>query len=241
MTSDRHRETAVKHARIIEDQKRVKGQVVDLIVECFDLPSEPGALPSTAPAIDVKTFKKALSLFQADDYDELTSERNIDDRCGYALCSRPNRKHAGGGKKVWNHKRGKDFKLIDRREVERYCSSECEARGVFVRSQLSSEPAWTRDVTETAVVLLDDVQKQDDLAAAIKHLSLDKTARADLSAKMKELSLERGDGARPKPTSLEVAERDVSSDEVPLPPNPSGEDSIEGHNPRKVRFEAGAD
>jgi RNA polymerase II-associated protein 2 len=241
MTSDRHRETAIKHARIIEDQKRVKEQVIDLIVECFDLPSTPQAVPTTASAGDVRTFKKALSLFQADDFDELTSERNIDDRCGYALCSRPNQKHAGGGNKVWNHKRGKDFKLINRREVERYCSSECEGRGVFVRSQLSSEPAWTRDVTETAVVLLDDVQEQDDLATAIKQLTLDETARADLSAKMKELSLERGDGSKPQPTSLEVAEREVSSDEVPLPPDPGGLDSIEGHNPRKVRFAAGAD
>lgn len=237
MTTDRFRETAIKHARIIEDQKRVKTEVVDLILECFDLPSEPGAIPSTASSSDAKTFKKALSLFQVADFDELTSERNIDDRCGYALCSKPNRKYPGGGNKVWNHKTGKEFKLIDRSDVERYCSPECEARGLFVRSQLSTEPAWSRDVTETSVMLLDDVQKTNDLTAAIKQMTLDDTTKNDLSAKLKELSLERGDGSKPQTVSLEVAEKEIS-DAVPPPPQYDGVDTVEGHNPRKVRFEA---
>ena len=237
MSTDRFRETAIKHARIIEDQKNVMNQVTDLVLECFDLPTQSGALPAQPSPADHKIFKKALSLFQAADFDELASERNIDNRCGYALCSRPNRKHPGGGNKVWNHKSGKDFKLIDRSDVERWCSSECEARGVFVRSQLSNEPAWVRDVTETTVVLLDDLRKAEDLTAAIKQLSLDEAAKDDLNGRLKELSLERGDGSRAQTTLLEVTERQTP-DETPQPPAQTDGDEIEGYNPRKVRFEA---
>jgi RNA polymerase II-associated protein 2 len=235
MTTDRFRETAIKHARIIEDQKRVKTQVADLILECFDLPTQPNASPKSASVQDIKTFKKALSLFQPSDFDELTSERNIDDRCGYALCPNPNQKYAGGGQKVWNRKGGKDFQLLDRGDVERWCSSECRKRGQFVRAQLSSEPAWVRDVTDTQVELLDDLQAANDLAAAVAKLSIDDARKEDLVRRLKELALERGDVDRPSVAAVEISER-VPTENVPPPPQIAG-DSVEGHAPRGVRFE----
>lgn len=236
MTTDRFRETAIKHARIIEDQKRVKTQVADLILECFDFPSQQNASPDKPVPSDAKTFKKALSLFQPVDFDELASERNIDDRCGYALCPNPKYRHPSGGKKVWNRQSGKDFKLIDAAEVERWCSPECSDRGKFVRSQLSSEPAWLRDVTETKVVLLDDLRRSNDLAADIKKLSIDDAAKTDLNAKLKELSLERGNVSKPVDASFDIAEKEPTEG-IPEAPQVTGEDSIEGYNPGKVRFE----
>lgn len=236
MTTDRFRETAIKHARIIEEQKRVRDQVADLVLECFDLPSQQNTSPATPVAADAKVFKKALSLFQTSDFDELVSERNIDDRCGYTLCPNPNIKVKGGGNKVWNRKGGKNFKLLDRAEAERWCSKECGTRGEFVRAQLSNEPAWVRDETETKVTLLDDLQQSNDLAAAIKELSIQDFAKEDLEAKLNELSLERGNGRSRETGIIDIVEKDVEDGES-QPPDPSASHSIEGHEPRKVRFD----
>jgi RNA polymerase II-associated protein 2 len=231
MTTDRHRETATRHAQILEDQKRIRSQVIDLIIECYDLPSQPDVQPSDPRPPDAKLFNKALSLFQPSDFDELVSERNIDDRCGYALCPNPNQKARHGGTKIWNRKGGKNFKMVDRVDVEKWCSPSCKARGDFVKGQLSSEPAWLRDVTETQVKLLDDMQRADDLSAAIKDLTIDEATKDDLEAKLKLLSLERGDAGHDRISSNDVVENEVN--EVPEPPVPPS-----GNHPdaRRVRF-----
>ena len=235
MTTDRFRETAIRHARILEDQKRVKTQVADLILECFDLPGQQDVSAGKPLPADAKVFTKALSLFQPTDFDELVSERNIDDRCGYALCPRPNQRAPHGGSKVWNRKGGKDFRLVDKAEIEKWCSKSCKARGEFVKGQLSNEPAWVRDVTETKVVLLDDVRNTNDLAAAIEDLSIEESAKNDLEARLKELSLERGDAGKTDAGSIELVERQPT--ELAEPPRPAAQDSVEGHNPRRVRFD----
>jgi RNA polymerase II-associated protein 2 len=235
MTTDRFRETAVRHARIIEDQKRVKTQVADLVLECFDLPSQQGTSPRNPVPKDLKTFTTALSLFQPNDFDELVSERNIDDRCGYALCLNPNQKACHGGLKVWNGKGGSGFKLVDRAELERWCSKECRHRGEFVRAQLSTEPAWVRDVTETNVTLLDDMQRNDDIVAAIKDLSIAEPAKDVLEAKLKELSLERGDEGKPSTTTIDIIEKD-GANAVAEAPSALVADGVEGHQVRQVRF-----
>jgi RNA polymerase II-associated protein 2 len=235
MTTDRFRETAIRHARIIEDQKRVKAQVADLVLECFDLPSQQGTSPSDPMPKDLKTFTAALSLFQPNDFDELVSERNIDDRCGYALCPNPNQKARHNGLKVWNGKGGGGFKLVDRAELERWCSKECRHRGEFARAQLSTEAAWVRDVTETKVTLLDDMQRNDDIVAAIKDLSIAEPAKDELEAKLKELSLERGDEGKPVTTSIDIVEKD-RDDAVAEPPSALVANGVEGHEVRQVRF-----
>jgi RNA polymerase II-associated protein 2 len=236
MSTDRFRETALRHARILEDQKRVKAQVADLILECYDFPSQQDASPSAPSPADAKVFNTALSLFQTTDFDELVSERNIDERCGYALCSNPNKKARHGGNKVWNQKGGKDFKLVDKAEFEKWCSKSCQARGEFVKGQLSSEPAWLRDVTETKVRLLDDMQEADDLVAAVRALSLDKFDKDDLDSKLKSLSLERGDGQGVGGrNSTDVIEREGPENVQAPVPDPFG--NSENQASRKVRFD----
>ena len=234
MTTDRLRETAVRKARILEDQKRVRDQVTDLIIECYDLPSQPNATPGIPVPADVKVFCTALSLFQPSDFDELVSERNIDDRCGYALCPNPNQKAPSGGNKVWNRKGGKDFRLLDKAEFERWCSRACRIRGDFVQGQLSSEPAWVRDVSETKVRLLDDLRHENDLAAALRELSIEDSSKADLESRLKVLSLERGDGRNTSTSKPNIVEKEVT--ESPPPPQSTDHDDVEGHSVRKVRF-----
>ena len=153
---------------MLEEKKKLKTRIVDLVVEAYDLPSDKVSSPAEASAADIKLFKTCLSLFQPSDFDDLVRERNIDDRCGYALCSNPNAKLSGGGVRAWNRKGGKDFDIVDRAELEKWCSTECGQRAAFVRGQLSTEPAWLRDSQNDNVRLLDEMPKTDDLAAALE-------------------------------------------------------------------------
>jgi len=143
-------------------------KIADLIVEAFDLPSKPEADPAHPEKADRILFKKCLSVFQPSDLDDLVYERNVDDRCGYALCPRPKHQSGHNGQKIWNKKAGKDFKLVDRAEVERWCSEACRERTTFVRTQLSTEPAWLREVQTVDVMLLDEVREVDNIADAAK-------------------------------------------------------------------------
>lgn len=141
---ERIRSTALRHAQDIESRKRLQAQIADLIVTAFDLPSSPNANPASPTASDATLFKRCLAVFQPSDLDDLIYERNVDDRCGYALCPRPNEKLVNAGQKVWNRKGGKDFRLLDKADLEKFCSTPCQERTAFVRAQLRSEPAWLR-------------------------------------------------------------------------------------------------
>ncbi len=159
--------SALRQARDIEDRKKLQGRVADLVVEAFDLPSKPDADPAKPQPSDAALFRHCLSLFQSSDLDDLIYERNIDNRCGYALCPNPNLKVARGGKKVWNQKSGKDFKLVDKAELEKWCSRSCQERTAFVRAQLGTEPAWLRVIRAVDIKLLDEFNP-DSLADSFK-------------------------------------------------------------------------
>lgn len=168
---DRIRSTALRHAQEIEERKRLQARIADLVVEAFDLPSTPDADPAKPQSSDASLFKQCLGLFQPSDLDDLIYERNVDNRCGYALCPRPNQKLAHNGQKVWNKKSGKDFKLVDKAELEKWCSPACQERTLFVRVQLGSDPAWLREVHALNIKLLDEVQT-DSLAESLKVSSI---------------------------------------------------------------------
>ena len=164
----RHRATAVRHAMALEEKKRLTSRILDLVLEAYDLPCQPTSSPAQASAADIQLFKSCLVLFQQSDFDDLVRERNIDDRCGYALCGRPNQKVAPGGGKVWNHRGGREFKIVDKAEMEMWCSTDCSQRAAFARAQLSTEPAWLRDSQPDTVRLLDEMPKSDDLIDALQ-------------------------------------------------------------------------
>ena len=164
----RHRATAVKNGLMLEEKKKLRSRILDLILEAYDLPSQRISSPTEASSVDIKLFKTSLGLFQPSDFDDLVRERNIDERCGYALCSNPNKKLAPGGAKVWNGKGGREFRLVDRAELERWCSAQCDQRAAFVRAQLSTEPAWLRDSQFEDIKLLDEMPKTGDLADVLQ-------------------------------------------------------------------------
>lgn len=153
---------------MLEEKKKLKSRILDLILEAYDLPRDPASSPAQVTSSDVQIFKTGLALFQPSDFDDLVRERNIDDRCGYALCPKPNQKVPGGGERVWNRKGGQDFRIVDRAELEKWCSRECGERGAFIRAQLSTEPAWLREDQNENVSLLDEMRQTDDLAEALQ-------------------------------------------------------------------------
>ncbi len=164
----RHQSTALRHALRLQEEKALQARILDLILEAYDLPSQPASSPSHASTIDIQHFKSCLGLFQPSDFDDLVRERNIDDRCGYALCSKPNKKLDPGARKVWNRKGGSEFRIVDRAEMEKWCSDDCGERAAFVQAQLSPEPAWLRDAQVQNVQLLDEMARTVDLEQALQ-------------------------------------------------------------------------
>ncbi|OAG43950.1 hypothetical protein AYO21_01802 [Fonsecaea monophora] len=236
---DRIRSTALRHARDIEERKKLQARIADLVVEAFDLPSRPDADPAKPQPSDASLFRHCLGLFQTSDFDDLVYERNVDNRCGYALCPRPNLKLTHGGQKVWNQKGGKDFKLVDKSELERWCSKACQERAAFVRAQLGTEPAWLRTGQTIDIRLLDEVDSES-LADPFKGLSLAEAPDAEIAERMQALALERGElKVNADDSVVDLIER--NSDVIPSAPALKGhqpQNTIEGHQARKVRFES---
>jgi hypothetical protein len=243
------RATAYRHAQSFEEKKALRNRVADLVVELFDIPADANADPAYPRPSDAALFKQGLGLFQPSDFDDLVRERNIDDRCGYGLCSKANVK-VQGGQTVWNGKGGKNFSLVPKEELERWCSDECGNRAQFVRAQLSKEPAWNREAASVDISLLDDVRRAhgkvnraaaeaNALTGSLESMSLHKggsLTQEELADRLQELALERGE-LKVKDTGNQVSLLEKSNTAAPMPPVLGmDEDMIEGHRPRKVRF-----
>lgn len=251
------RATAYRHAQSFEEKKSIRNRVADLVVELFDIPADASADPAYPRPSDAALFRLGLSLFQPSDFDDLVRERNIDDRCGYGLCSKANVK-VQGGNTVWNGKGGKNFSLVPREELERWCSEECGNRAEFVRAQLSKEPAWNRETANVDIRLLDEMQRAhaestqearievnqqaaaaNNLAASMESMSLHKgrsLTKDELSDRLQELALKRGE-LKVKDTGNQDSLLERSDTASPVPPVIGmDEDMIEGYRPKKVRF-----
>ncbi|QSS62744.1 hypothetical protein I7I51_02483 [Histoplasma capsulatum] len=148
----RHLAIALHHARQIQARKDTEAIILSRIEELLSFPSSPIALASSPLPEDVKAFKEALIPFQPSDYDNLILERNIDGRCGYALCANEHRKEDPRARfrVLWGKKgsgpggRGKEMKVVPKEQIEKWCSDECAERAMYIRVQLIQQPAWER-------------------------------------------------------------------------------------------------
>lgn len=140
------RAIAIHHARLLEDRKAAEITISDNIITLLDFPLHPSQPPASRPdPSDVKAFSSLLRLFQPSDYDDLITERNLsENRCGYALCPRKRRRFPGAGIYKMINKGRKDFDIVETRELERWCSSECTRRALWIKVQLSETAAWER-------------------------------------------------------------------------------------------------
>ena len=196
--NDHYRSTAMKHAYNLEHQKSMRNNVLDLIVEVVDLPSKLGSNPAHPLASDVALFKRSLHLFQPSDFDDVVLERNIYDKCGYGLCSRPNVKVGGGSQNhvIWGKRSGPAFTIVPKTDLEKWCSKECEERALFVSVQLGKEPSWIREKPLEDIKLLDESCQGNAPASLAKvmealNLESDKQVLPDDANQSHELALEQ--------------------------------------------------
>ncbi|RMD40569.1 hypothetical protein DV735_g4557, partial [Chaetothyriales sp. CBS 134920] len=220
----RLRAAVVQHSQNVQTRRALQDRLADLIVECSELPSEHISDPSAASAQDVAKFKQALALFQPSDLDDLVVERNIQDHCGYTLCPNPNRKAPHDGTHVWSSDVG--F-FVARAEYERWCGKRCKQRNEFVKAQLNSEPAWLRGDEPIDVTLLDQTGPGPGLLHGLGDLSISQSNQAELVAKLKDLSVERGDGDSALPANISIIEREPNN-EIVRPPRLGAPDLVEG-------------
>ncbi|KAI1775196.1 hypothetical protein F4818DRAFT_415814 [Hypoxylon cercidicola] len=165
----------------------------------------------------------------------MIEERNTRGLCGYALCAKPRiRTGKGGEYKLVNFGR-KDFNIVPRKELERWCSQQCARRAMYVKVQLNENAAWERaGIPSIRIELLDEPKQAGDedddaakrLARDLEDLRIDKDRKATRVAA--DLALERGDTTDIQSTrSIDV---DITENTVIMPAQePSPAEDNEGH------------
>jgi hypothetical protein len=195
----RDREVALYHANLIQQRKDIELEILLSLESLIDYPLEKSPYDASNPSpSDAKSFKNLLRPFQPSDYDALILERNINERCGYALCPNARLKEGVGGKYriLGMSGKGKDFRVVEKAELEKWCSDACAKRAMYVRVQLSESPAWERGAVESGINidLLDELKPEDGVTERLQKLDLggDEGKKQDAA----DLALERGDKGR---------------------------------------------
>lgn len=257
------RAIAIHHARLLQDRKDVEARIFDNILVLLDYPNHPSHPASSPHPDDISGFVSLVRIFQPSDYDDLIVERNLsDNRCGYALCPNQRRKLKGAGTFKLVNQGKKDFDIVETKELEKWCSTECTRRALYVKVQLNETAAWERvGLPEIGIDLYPEKDKQvespthqkddkqtraeaepDKLATDVANLQL-REQDIKTAGNAAALALERGDDARNQNTrTVEIAIREkavITAAQAPsLGPNAAGSGAIEGY---KARFGAGAD
>lgn len=141
--NERHLQTALRHANIIEAQKQIESEILRSIITLLDFPSSNEATAAQPSPNDAARFQDMLVPFQPSDYDALIEERNAAKKCGYALCPKPQRRAPSSAKRQFvNTDHGPE--IVEKKVLEMWCSDDCAWRALHVKVQLLDEPAWLR-------------------------------------------------------------------------------------------------
>ncbi|KAL3419742.1 RNA polymerase II subunit B1 CTD phosphatase RPAP2 [Phlyctema vagabunda] len=196
---ERDREVALYHANLIQERKDIELNILLSTETLIDHPVQRSPRYDAAnPAVsDAQSFKSHIEFFQPSDYDAMIVERNINESCGYALCPKPRLKDGHGGKYrlIGNTGRAKNFKILEKEELEKWCSEACAKRALYVRVQLSETPAWERSARfNTDIELLDEPKSELDHAAeGLAKMDLSGADTQENRQDAANLALERGD------------------------------------------------
>ncbi|KAG9230771.1 Rtr1/RPAP2 family-domain-containing protein [Amylocarpus encephaloides] len=192
--ADRDRQTALYHADLIQARKDTELEILSATEELLEYPLAKSPFNASNPSPDdAKTFKSLLTPFQPRDYDELIVERNCADLCGYAMCPNPRQRESGGGiyRVMGTSGKAKDFKILAKEELEKWCSEACAKRALYIRVQLSESPSWERGATEYLVRL--DLLDEPKSVEALEKLDLSAEESQNSQQNKANLALERGD------------------------------------------------
>lgn len=249
----RAREAAIHHAKLLQERKDVEMRILENMECLIEYPTLTDADAAQPLSEDVTHIKTMLIPFQPSDYDALIEERNINRKCGYILCPKPNKLQGTKAKFGFLHTKDKGMKIVDQRTLERWCSPQCGKRALYLRVQLDEEPAWERvGGIGGNIVLLDErphssltSDKSSKISEGPDKLEL-QTGDDSVAATMKTLAIERGDGNARASSSQLVPVEIIESTEFQRghhhPPDLDGQPSnihefIEGYRPQKPRIE----
>ena len=214
---DRDREVALYHANLIQQRKEIEFNILISTETLIDYPLAKAPYDASNPSpTDAKTFKQLLRPFQPSDYDALILERNINEKCGYTLCPNFRIKDSGGGKYriIGTNGKAKDFKVVEKEELEKWCSEACAKRALYVRVQLSESPAWEREAAGSTVNidLLDEPKSENSaIVDGLEKMNLD-GGRDTKMQDAADLALERGDkglAAKSGLVDVKIQEKDI--------------------------------
>jgi hypothetical protein len=226
--------------------------VLDSVLKLMDFPTATNADPKRPTPADAQRFREHILPFQPSDYDSLIEERNIADKCGYALCPRPKGKAPSSARKQFiDTDAGPE--IVDRKVLEVWCSDDCARRALYVKVQLNEEPAWLRQggAAPPIELLLENTEEHHKALALRPKQEAPKPLTADpddedvaeswaaQKAALADLAIERGE----KPGRPTKANNDLISEHIKervdntppvAPTNESAQShmAIEGHIPR---------
>ncbi|KAF1819001.1 uncharacterized protein K489DRAFT_413433 [Dissoconium aciculare CBS 342.82] len=230
----RNLDIALRHAHKIQNQKDAEAKILDHITTLIDIPSSAEFTPQEA-----LKFLTLVVLFQPSDFDSLIEERHVDGKCGYALCSKAPRRES--------------LMLKLTPGASNWCSEACARKGLYVKAQLSSVPAWERSANYKPEVQLhqDDQKVLEEFLRSPEATAVRRANRAvrvdawrkevESQSQLEKLAAERGENVhsfRPGQILADgIIEKTVSSTRA-RPPGFDGEldaafDAIEGYQPRR--------
>ncbi|KAK8042619.1 Rtr1/RPAP2 family protein [Apiospora phragmitis] len=245
----RARNLAIYHASIIHDRRQISDTISDSVIALSKLPSGSASPPPSAASPsddDAVAFTSQIRLFQPSDYEELIEERNCLGKCGYVLCPKPGTKvNQTGEFKLVNFGR-KDFAIVPKKEMERWCSQTCARRAMYIKVQLNETAAWERAGIEGIQIELyqepgssktgkKSSDPAEDIAKDLWSLKLEADRKA--ASDVRELALERGDtGDRTKMQRVAVKVKENNVSEAPAEPsldqNGDSHRLLEGYKPK---------
>src|SRR5579862_7015950 len=170
---ERDRETAIYHAEIIQQRKDLELLILNSTEALIDFPSPATIDPADPHHDDASAVRSLLVPFQPSDYDGLVQERNIEGKCGYVLC--PHARSLQDTKAQFRilhvGRQEGGLKIVPREHLEKWCSEACQRRAMYVRVQLSEEPAWMREAMATEIVFLDEVERKQNAEAGDQQIN----------------------------------------------------------------------
>ena len=194
---DRIRDTALYHAKLLQQRKDADALNLSSTETLLGFPRFSYIDPRLSLALDAKDARSLLKSFQPSDYDLLIEERNINKKCGYVLCPRPNRQEDTNAKyRILRDKiKGtSSLKFVERQTMEHWCSDDCGKKALFIRVQLSDEPSWTRmEGVGNEVIFLDEEDDGHELSEGFEKLHFDIQGEdVNIVSALKDLSIVRG-------------------------------------------------
>ena len=241
----RNRELAWEQAHIIQQRKDIESSIFAAIETLLDFPTSPNSSSASPSTADIAQVKELLKLFQPADYDSLIEERGIDGKCGYILCPRPHKVEDTTARyRILRSGRDRNngMKVVEKKELEKWCSDECGKMALYIRVQLSEVPAQQR-TRDTRIQIYGEGEKDRGTSEAVDEVD----RIAAVTNGLQQLAIERGETGRRSTSGaveVQVVEKDIREpDQVPSLQDLSIQDedyhesssiydSIEGYRPR---------